>query len=180
MARASLRLVTVLRQTARRLAEPATIYRWSDYALCNCGHLAQTVTGLLPAEIRQRAFARQGDWATQALVYRLDRPDYGDRPALDEGAWEPENVGTCPATGLSLDDVLSDLLALGLDQDDIAHLERLDDPRVRRELGQHLVDYPHYVRQNVVDYLEAWARLLERDLGTESAAALEDRALAAE
>lgn len=90
MARPTLRLIQALRQTAIRLTNASTTYRWSSYAHCNCGHLAQTITELGPEEIQERALRREGDWGAQAKEQSYCHraallPDYGDRPALDEG-----------------------------------------------------------------------------------------------
>jgi hypothetical protein len=175
MATATLRLISALRETARNLENPAVTYKWSHYAHCNCGHLVQTVTGLDAEGIQQRALCREGDWAMQArdhantigLPAWHPRPDYGDRPALDEGAWEPENVGACVVTGTPLDLVFDQLEAIGLDATDIQHLERLSDPKIRRRLGTNAVDYPHHLRENTIAYLRAWADLLEEELGEE-------------
>lgn len=165
MARASTRLIAALRQTAGRLTDASVTYRWSSYAHCNCGHLAQTITQLSPQEIQERALRREGDWGAQAGEFARPRPDFGDRPALDEGAWEPENVGACRATGARLDTVLEAMLALGLEPHDVAHLERLSDPEVRHRLGTSTEHFAHYQRENVIAYLEAWADLLEDRLG---------------
>jgi hypothetical protein len=164
MAIASTRLVSVLRQTAVRLTDASVTYRWSSFAHCNCGHVAQSLTQLSPEEIQARAMRREGDWATQANELPLLRPDYGTRPALDEGAWEPENVGACRATGERLDGILDAMLELGLDPQDITHLERLSDPEVRRRLGNNTEYFAHHVRENVIAYLAAWADLLEARL----------------
>ncbi|MEM9731422.1 MAG: hypothetical protein AAF997_22805 [Myxococcota bacterium] len=168
MAKASRELVIALRQTAARLVVESVPYRWGSFSLCNCGHLAQTVTGLAPGEIESRASRGEGDWATQAWhtePVRFPSFDYGDRPALDEGAWEPEDVGACQVTGAPLDDVFRSLYRLGLSREDVGYLERLSDPAVRRRLGKSTVRFAHHDRRNVVTYLEAWADLLEEDLG---------------
>jgi hypothetical protein len=167
MAAPSQRLIVALRQTAARLARRETTYKWASFAHCNCGHLAQTITGLDPADIQRRAMRREGDWGNQAnnvVPLRFPEFDFGDRPALDEGAWEPENVGACQVTGTPLDDVLSDMYALGLEPADVGHLERLSDPRVRRRLGNNTKYFPHHRRENVIAYLGAWADLLEEQL----------------
>jgi hypothetical protein len=112
----------------------------------------------------------EGDWGGQARnVVRRKFPefDYGDRPALDEGAWEPQNVGACQVTGAPLDEVLQEMYALGLEPADVGHLERLSDPAVRRRLGNNTGYFPHHRRGNVVAYLEAWADLLEQQLEQE-------------
>lgn len=144
-------------------------YRWSSFAHCNCGHLAQTITGLGPTEIQSRAMRREGDWGSQArdlASRKFPDFDYGNRPALDEGAWEPEDVGACQVTGTRLDEILDRMYALGLTPADVGHLERLSGPDVRRRLGNNTEYFPHHQRANVVAYFCAWADLLEERLPT--------------
>ena len=167
MVAASSRLVVALRQTAARLARSETTYRWASFAHCNCGHLAQTITGLDPDELQRRAMRKEGDWGAQARAVeplRFPEFDYGDRPALDEGAWEPENVGACQVTGAPLDEILREMYALGLSPSDVGHLERLSDPVVRRRLGNNTSYFAHHRREHVVAYLNAWADLLEEEM----------------
>jgi hypothetical protein len=173
MARASLRLIGALRQTAARLAEQGTVYRWSMLAHCNCGHLTQTITGLSPGAIHEAAARQRGDWAEQARALAGEQPDldYGSRPALDEGAWEPDDLMACPVAQRSMTQIFSQLLDWGLEPTDVGALERLDDPQVRRRLGTHTSDFLHSDRSNVIAYLEAWADLLEERLSGERAAA---------
>ena len=164
MAQSYARLPELLRETASRLSESGTTYRWSSFGHCNCGHLAQTVTGLRAAELQRRAMQCEGDWASQARDAERDRRpvfEMGDRPAPDEGAWEPEDVGACSVTGKPMDEVLAQIHQMGLSAADIANLERLSDPEVRRRLGNNTDDFSHYIRENVVRYLHAWADLLE-------------------
>jgi hypothetical protein len=153
MATATLALVTALRTTAARMASGA-VYTWTHLGACTCGHLAQTLTPLSPAEIHRLALQRPGDWAEQALEF-------------------------CPSSGLPLDHVFSTMLAVGLSTDDIAHLERLADPRVHQALDPTLVrslDYRN--RDHVVAYLQAWAALLEGELPSPAAPAGSPPALA--
>jgi hypothetical protein len=187
MAQASLRLVEALRATAARLEREDTIYRWSQLAHCNCGHLTQTITGLSPRAIHEAAAKQRGDWAEQARTVVAgvpEAPDYGGRPALDEGAWEPEDLGICPVAELGMTQIFAELSAWGLDAVDVGALERLDDPGVRRRLGTHTVDFLHSDRRNVVAYLKAWASLLEEQLAEREQAidrlASDDLPLAAE
>ena len=172
MAYPTLQLIQALRKTADRL-ETSAEYKWSHFAHCNCGHLAQTVTGLSAREIQDGAMRREGDWGEQAVAYKanswntprpLPEPDFGDRPALDEGAWEPENIGACTVTGTPLDRVLDQLYAIGMTETDVQCLERLSDARVRRRLGANQKEYLHYERANVVAYLRAWSDLLSEEL----------------
>jgi hypothetical protein len=166
MARASSRLVVALRETAARLEREETVYRWSQLAHCNCGHLTQTITGLSPGAIHEAAAKQRGDWAEQARSARAEhaQPDYGSRPALDEGAWEPEDLEICPVAELGMSQIFAELSAWGLDAADVGALERLDDPEVRRRLGTHTIDFLHSDRRNVVAYLRAWASLLEEQV----------------
>jgi hypothetical protein len=175
MARASLRLIGALRETAVRLEREETVYRWSQLAHCNCGHLAQTITGLSPRAIQDAAARHRGDWAEQARTVAqplmAPEPDYGSRPAIDEGAWEPEDLERCPVAELGMRQIFSALLGWGLEPSDVGALERLDDPEVRRRLGTHTVDFLHSDRKNVVAYLLAWADLLEERLAAPSGGA---------
>ena len=128
---------------------------------------------LAPSTIYAAALKNQGDWRQQAERWRDGsgspswNPDYGDRPALDEGAWEPEDRGACPSTGVPMDDVFARMFAAGLTPADIAHLERLSDARVRRRMGANTTDLPHASRENVIQYLEAWAGLLEDEVSSD-------------
>jgi hypothetical protein len=174
MARASLRLIGALRETAARLERADTVYRWSQLAHCNCGHLTQTITGLSPRAIHDAAARQRGDWAEQARTVAAHLsspdPDYGSRPALDEGAWQPEDLGLCPVAELGMGQIFAELMGWGLEPSDVRALERLDDPEVRRRLGTHTVDFLHSDRSNVIAYMLAWADLLEEGLEPPAAA----------
>ncbi len=141
MPRPTLELVVALRETALRL-EGDTSYRWSHYGECNCGHLAQTITKLTPREIYEAAFQRPGDWGEQAAEY-------------------------CGTTGLPMDYILERMLALGLDREDIRHLERLSDDRVLRAIGASTTGLSHHLREDVVRYLRGMADWLENALPVE-------------
>ena len=122
---------------------------------------------LVVADELERLLERLRARRDQAHELVRAQPDYGDRPALDEGAWEPENVGACRASGARLDSILESMVRLGLDPHDIAHLERLSDPEIRRKLGTNTEYFAHYLRENVIAYLSAWADLLEAQLALE-------------
>lgn len=137
MGRPRLELIDALRETAARLRRGAE-YRWTHQGMCNCGHLAQTVTSLSRAEIHAMALEKQGDWAEHARDY-------------------------CPESGFPIDHVIESMLGLGMSTTDIVHLERVSDPRVLKALeeGRHLDKRD---RDDVIRYLDAWARLLEEEL----------------
>lgn len=135
MATPNLELVRALRVTADRLSGDA-IYQWGHMGMCNCGHLAQAITGLTPAEIHASALAREGDWEQQANDY-------------------------CPTSGQLIDHVLAAMFSIGMHRDDVKNLEKLADNAVIRRMGR----YPkHNRREDVVDYMRAWASMIEESL----------------
>jgi hypothetical protein len=140
-------LIDALLRTAARL-ETGVDYQWGHQGACNCGHLAQTITQLSPAQIHAAAIRRAvEDWGEQAREY-------------------------CPGSGFPMDYILSRILALGVTAEDIGRLERLSDPRVVQRLGRN--DLRHNQREDVIAYMRAWAALLAEDAA--SAQALAERA----
>jgi len=131
MARANLELIGALRRTADRLSGDVS-YQWGHMGMCNCGHLAQSITGLAAPEIHQSALIREGDWEQQARDY-------------------------CPTSGNLIDVVLAAMFELGLTRDDVRNLERLSDPAIIRRVGRHL---RFNQRDDVVLYVRTWALIL--------------------
>jgi hypothetical protein len=132
---AAVSLATALRTTAARL-DAGAAYQWGHLGQCNCGHLVQTVCGLGTQVIHRWALERTGDWEQLANDY-------------------------CPTSGYHIDDVISSLLALGMATDDIGHLEKLDDPRVRAALPGGARWLARNQRADVVLYMRTWADLLD-------------------
>ncbi|MCH8556481.1 MAG: hypothetical protein LAT84_01605 [Balneolia bacterium] len=137
--KANLQLINALRETARRLNNGAD-YNWCHMGRCNCGHLAQTITRMSPAEIHERALMKAGDWTNQTLEY-------------------------CTATGYTIDHIIETMIEMGLTKDDIVHIERLSDQRVlqRIELDRR-IGMDHKKREDVVLYMNTFASLLEDEL----------------
>lgn len=138
MARPTPALVDALRETAQRL-DAGAAYAWTHMGRCNCGHLAQTITRLSPAEIHRQALVKPGDWTEQAAEY-------------------------CSDSGLSMDRILTALLDSGLTTADVADLEKLRNDRVLRRLPADARPLDHRRRAHVVLYLRAWADLLDEQL----------------
>lgn len=136
-------LVVVLRETADRLVAGAD-YQWSHFGRCNCGHLVQTVTRLSPAEIHRQTAGELLEWS--------EIPD-----------------DYCAGTGLRLEYVLDRLLELGLDRDDLRHLEDLSDRAVLEALPGGFRWLARNRREDAVDYLRAWAGVLAARLPVEVA-----------
>ena len=139
MARANLELIDALRRTAVRLASDVS-YQWGHMGMCNCGHLAQSITGLAGAESHASALIREGDWEQQAKDY-------------------------CPTSGNLIDVVLAAMFDLGLTRDDVRNLEKLSDLDVLRSAGRHL---RFNNRDDVVLYMRTWADLLEAEFADHS------------
>ncbi len=149
MATATPKLISALRTTAARLREGSN-FQWGHMGSCICGHLAQTVTELSPAEIHRRAMERHGDWSQQSVEH-------------------------CPTSGLAIDHVIDEMLALGLHIGDLRHLEKLSDPRILARVPARWLR--HQDRDHAVQYMEAWAELLEDDLRVTTAPPAEQPAV---
>ncbi|AXJ00863.1 hypothetical protein CYPRO_1612 [Cyclonatronum proteinivorum] len=135
----NLRLIDALRKTAKRLDSGAE-YNWCHMGRCNCGHLAQTITELSPAEIHEMALLKAGDWTTQSVEH-------------------------CTATGLTIDHIIASMLELGLTRQDIANLERLADQRVLMRIPlERRKEMSHKNRADVVLYMNTLAQMLEEQL----------------
>ncbi len=136
MAKANPELIAAIRRTSANL-EKSAAYQWGHMGSCNCGHLAQEITSLSKKEIHARALrSRSGDWNEQLIDY-------------------------CPTSGLPLDEVISEMLAAGLDREDLMHLEKLSDPQILSQLPAGERNLKHNYRQDVVLYLNTWAKILE-------------------
>ncbi len=136
MAKPSPKLIDALRETARRIDEGAD-YHWAHAGKCNCGHLAQVVTGLGPKDIFKRASSSKlSHWTEYANDY-------------------------CPTSCQPMDELISCLIGLGLERRDLHHLEYLSDVRILMAVPGGM----RYLQRNqpgdVSLYLRTWAGLLE-------------------
>ena len=131
-------LIDALRETAERLRKGSD-YKWANFGLCNCGHLAQTVTHISAKDIHEAALEKGGDWGEQAREY-------------------------CGTTGLAMDHILDSLMSLGLSHEDINDIERLSNPKVLKRMGETPIGVSHYARSHAIQYFETWADLLEEAL----------------
>lgn len=138
MAKATPEVIGALRATAKKLASSQS-YQWGHMGLCNCGFLAQQITQLSKEEIHRRAMLRHGDWSEQLNDY-------------------------CEASGLPMDDMISELIAFGFDSDDLKHLERLSDQTILLTLPFDERSLCHNVKTDVLKYLNAWISVLETEL----------------
>lgn len=138
-------LAEALRVTAKRLRLGAS-HQWGHFGACNCGHLAQTLTGRRAAEIHRAAIERSASFRT---------------PVDD---WTEAAVEYCPLSGLPLDDLIEEMLAVGITLKQIQHLETLTDPRVVGRIPFEQRHLRRNRREDVVLYLETWADIVEEEL----------------
>ena len=144
-------LINALRKTADRL-EAGDSYMWAHMGRCNCGHLAQTLTGLSAESIHKRALQRHGDWTEQSEHF------------------EPY----CGQTGFHLDYVMDSLIEAGLHPTDIRELEALSNREILQRLPGGFRYLERNKRDNVILYLRTWADLLQEKSPEETAAVLEE------
>ena len=112
----------------------------SGQGRCNLGHLLQTVTGKVGAEIHRIALGSEGDWREHADAY-------------------------CPNSGLPIDELIGSVLQFGVRLDDLADFERLASPRVLRWLPANKRNLDYRLRDDVILYLTTWADLVDAEVG---------------
>lgn len=138
MAKATLELIAALRRTASRIEKGAP-YQWGHMGSCNCGNLAQELTHFSKAEIHAFAMEGRGDWNEQVAEF-------------------------CPTSGLPMDMLIAEMLNKGLTTTDLQHLERLSDKKVLARIPLTRRDgMRHNRRDDVVLYLNEWAKILEEE-----------------
>ncbi len=136
MAKIDVSVIQALRQTADAILN-GSAYQWGHMGACNCGNLAQIITNRKKAEIHSRAIYGNGDWTEQLRDY-------------------------CPKSGLPMDVVIDELVDFGFSTNDLAHLEKLSDPKITALISNKKLKYNH--RDDVVLYLRTWATLLEEKM----------------
>ncbi|MFW5883329.1 MAG: hypothetical protein ACOCVG_03080 [Verrucomicrobiota bacterium] len=147
MAYASRVLIRLLEETADRL-ESGADYSWSHMGRCNCGHLAQTVTKLHPAEIHRRALVKEAcDWS--------------------EISEHPRQY--CPSTGYPFDHIVDALSEMGLSAADLRALENLSDRKVLKALPGGFRWLQRNRREDLILYLRTWSNLMRREVAERQA-----------
>ena len=127
-------LIIQLRKTAERLKQTDE-YRWTHQGRCNCGHLAQTLTGHSAARLHQMAVRSEGEWADHARGY-------------------------CETSQQPIDEVIRQMLAFGITVEELADLEHLRSQDVLKWMpaGRRQPDYKN--KWDVIAYFETWAQVL--------------------
>ena len=130
------KLKNAIESTIDRLKREDTPYSWGHFGKCNCGHLAQTITNNSAKEIHQSASLLGGDWGVRAEEY-------------------------CPVSRYLIDDIIRQLLTIGLEQEDIIHLENLSDPKVLKLIPGSPKFLERHRKEDAIKYLTALAVLVE-------------------
>lgn len=140
MAQANLPLINALRETARRLRQGAA-YSWGHHGACNCGNLLQVVSNFTKEEIVTYAHTGIGEWTEIAEE-------------------------SCPVTNAPLYFLMKKLEQLGLTPSDIHNIEYLEDREVLNYLPGGFRWLKRNMREDVIDYFESMATMLEEKLLT--------------
>lgn len=138
MAHPTTELIDALRETARRLRNGAP-YAWGNHGACNCGNLMQVVGNMTKEEILRYAHTGIGEWTELAEDY-------------------------CPVTNAPYNLLISKLQGIGLTPSDIHNLEYLEDKTVLQRLPGGFRWLQRNVREDVIEYFETYAQLLEDQL----------------
>lgn len=144
-------LIDLLRTTADRL-ESGAPYMWGHAGKCNCGHLAQTATGLSGGEIHRRMLER-------AHLRELSR-----------GEWSEHSEAYCGDSGMDVEFIFEALLEVGLETRDLSHLEYLSDPEVLARWPDGRRHLKRNDRNDAIVYLRTWAELMEEQIGKTASA----------
>ena len=139
MAIASAKLIDLLQQTVA-LLERSDQYQWGHSGACNCGHLAQVITGYDKAQIHYWAMQKGGDWTDNSSDY-------------------------CQTSGYEIDRVIEIMLEAGLQLEDIQDIENLSNRRILEHLPGGRRSLNHNKKEDVILYFQTWIHLLEQDLG---------------
>ena len=129
-----LELEEVLLKTIERLTSKSK-YQWTHQGNCNCGHLIQSATGMSPGKIHNIALSGPGEWIDHAKNY-------------------------CKASALPVDDLISQLLSIGIKIDEIAHLEWLSDPNIIRYVPNSVKPLSYKKKEDLIYYLKTWNSIL--------------------
>ena len=168
-------LIVGLKKAIYALQKNTVFYDWSNQASCNCGIVAQALTNLSPQEVDAGFFKIRGLYQTLSTQGKFV-----------EHTWREGVRQTCSGTGKSNVEILQLLFNAGLQPEDIIHLEYLENPAILAESGIDVtaktykeesipkaiskIAVPYYAqKKNLILYLQAWIRILEKEPDTRPA-----------
>lgn len=138
MAKPNVELINALRTTASSLRNGA-YYAWGNHGACNCGNLMQSITKLSREEILKYAQSGIGEWTELAAEY-------------------------CRDTNAPVDLLIQKLQTIGLTSADIHNIEYLEDNEILHALPGGFRWLKRNVREDVIEYFETFANILEEKL----------------
>ena len=127
-------LIELLNKTAARIQSGGS-YQWTHQGSCNCGHLAQTLTGLTSTEIHEIALSSEGEWRDHAEAY-------------------------CETSQQPVDRLIRQMLDWGVSIEELGDLEYLRSDRVTPYLPKNRRQLDHKNREDVTLYFQTWALVL--------------------
>lgn len=157
-------------------------YNWLELRSCNCGLIAQVITGKNHTEIHNEFIGY--------AVTSYNKLNPPSRKNVDP-TWTDMAEEFCPLTGMPKQELFKVLHDSGLTRKEIHHLEYLSDPEILERSGinvdgqyttletkKYLLFFKyeaprnvHYYQdpQNLLKYLKAWAEILDENRTDESA-----------
>lgn len=136
-------------------------YEWANHGQCNCGMLAQTITGRTGSSI-ENAFDKSevGSWTTNIEAFK------------------DQNSTNCSTTGRPVAEIIKKMFDKGFTVQELIDLEWLRNPEIlirAKQLGNWEVqdesayrnkeekkdNYKYESRTNLKLYLQAWLQILE-------------------
>ncbi|NQY99793.1 MAG: hypothetical protein HRT45_03885 [Bdellovibrionales bacterium] len=135
------RLIHYLEKTVD-LLRSTSHYEWGNSGACNCGHLAQVITGFKGKDIHRWSLEKHGEWTDKAELY-------------------------CENSGYKIDNVISIMIKAGLQIEDINHIEYLDHPDILAELSDGRRQLERNLKEDVMTYFECWISLLKKQAQSE-------------
>lgn len=114
-------------------------YQWGHMGACNCGFLAQELTGKSKEEIHELAMMKSGDWHDQLNDY-------------------------CSTSGLPMDEVISRMELAGLHITSLQSLERLSDEKVLKFVPENRKPLSYNKKEDAALYMKSWAKLIREQV----------------
>lgn len=133
-------LAYALREAARRIEAGEVRYWFEHMGECNCGVLAQVVTGETAEQIELKTDQWEGIW----------------------GDVRDSKLATCPVTNLPIGSIIRSLREIGLSGQDLHDLENLENKAVRIRAGLSISDFREQPSA-VIRYMRAWADLIDAE-----------------
>ena len=119
------KLIKALRITINALKNDTVLYDWQNQQSCNCGIVAQAITGMNRDDLKNQ-FDEQ-------IASKLDKIKSGEERISP--TWKNAIKYLCPMTGLSNIEILNKLQTAGLSKEDIVNLEYMSNPAILEKSG---------------------------------------------